>query len=141
MINQTEPKQQLCAASTEKKELCLKDCPQAKKQLAVALSMFYDTLKIYGKTPQQMESVTRLFKMALADYTYKQIQGALVYYAKNYSEMPAPADIVRIIERNGKPPFSDAVYVSISKKQPCERTADDWEYMRDYERFIIEGKM
>lgn len=119
--------------------LTLKESPEAKKQLAVALSLFYDGMKIYGKTPDQMESATKLFTFVLADYTYEQIQSALAYYAKHYNEMPAPADIATIIERGDKPPFDKAVYVSISKIDPCNRTSDEWAYMRDYERFMVGG--
>lgn len=121
------------------KALTLKECPEAKKQLAVALSMFYDTLKIFGKTPEQMESVTKMFRFVLADYTYEQIQGALAYYAKHYTEMPAPADIATIIDRGGKPPFDKAVYIAISKKHAEDRDKDEWAYMRDYERFMLTG--
>jgi hypothetical protein len=141
VINQSEQKKQSCAglANQEPKALTLRECPEAKKQLAVALSMFFDTLKIYGKTPDQMESVTRMFNFVLADYSYDQIQKALAYYAKNYNEMPAPSDIATIIERGGKPPFDKSVYVALSKTQPEHRTSDEWEYMRDYERFMISG--
>lgn len=101
--------------------------------------MFFDTLKVYGKTPDQMESVTKMFRFVLADYTYEQIRGALAYYAKHYTEMPTPADIATIIERGDKPPFDKAVYVAINKTDPCHRTSAEWAYMRDYERFMVEG--
>jgi hypothetical protein len=141
LVNQTKQKQQSCGELTDQKPqaLTLKESPEAKKQLAVALSMFYDTLKIYGKTPDQMESVTRMFNFVLADYSYEQIQTALAYYAKHNNEMPAPADIATIIERGGKPPFDKAVYVAISKTDPAHRTSEEWAYMRDYERFMVSG--
>lgn len=101
--------------------------------------MFYDTLKIYGKSPEQMENVTKMFSFVLADYSYDKIQGALVYYAKHYNEMPAPADIATIIERGHKPPFDKAVYVAMSKCDPCHRSSAEWAYMRDYEHFMITG--
>ena len=62
-----------------------------------------------------MESVTKLFMFALADYPTEKIVEAMAYYVKNYTDFPAPADIVQIIERGNKPPFDRAVYTTISK--------------------------
>lgn len=102
--------------------------------------MFFDTMKLYGKEPEQLDSVTRMFMFTLADYPYEKISEALRYYAKHYSEMPAPADIVTIIERGNKPPFDRSVYVTISKKDACQRTSEEWAYMRDYEAFQVRGQ-
>jgi hypothetical protein len=120
--------------------LTLVNDKKGKQDLAVALNMFYDTMKVYGKDAGQLESATKMFNFVLADYQYNKIRQALAYYARHYSEMPTPADIATIIERGNKPPFDKAVYTSISKKRPDERTGDDWEYMRDYERFMMEGR-
>ncbi len=54
--------------------------------------------------------------------------------------LPEPADIATIIERGNKPPFDKAVYVSISKKDMADRKSHEWQYMKDYERFIVTGK-
>lgn len=122
-----------------KTQLSLRDDPESKTRLNEALLMAFDALKTYGKEPEQLDSVKKLMHFALADYSWQQISEALRYYFKNNSEFPAPADLVQIIERGNKPPFDRAVYVSISKKQADQRTSDEWAYMRDYERWMLQG--
>ena len=102
--------------------------------------MFFDTMKLYGKEPEQLDSVTRMFMFVLADYPYEKISEALRFYSKHYNEMPAPADIVTIIERGNKPPFDKAVYAAISQIDARQRSSDEWAYMRDYERFMVRGQ-
>lgn len=101
--------------------------------------MAFDALKTYGKEPEQLESVKKLMHFALADYPWEKIRDALAYYFKHNSEFPAPADIVQIIERGNKPPFDKAVYTTISKKHPADRTSDEWAYMREYESWVLHG--
>lgn len=117
----------------------MKDDQKGKARVGEALSMFYDGLKVYGKDPESLENTTKLFYFVLADYPVQKIIDAFAYYLKHNSEMPAPADIATIIERGNKPPFDKAVYVSISKIDPCHRTSEEWAYMRDYEQFMIKG--
>lgn len=82
-----------------------------------------------------MEAVTKLFLFALSDYPTDKVIDAMAFYIRNYTDFPAPADIVQIIERGNKPPFDRAVYTTLSKKDPEFRTSDEWAYMRDYENF------
>lgn len=101
--------------------------------------MFFDALKTYGKQPAQLDAVTKLFLFSLSDYPVDKIIDAMAFYVRNYTDFPAPANIVQIIERGNKPPLDRAVYVTISKKPPEARTSDEWSYMREYERFSIDG--
>lgn len=117
----------------------MKSDPAGKKRIGEAIVLFHDALKTYGKQPEQMESVTKLFMFALADYPVEKIVEAMAYYVRNYTDFPSPADIVQIIERGNKPPFDRAVYTTISKKHPADRSSDEWAYMRSYERFMIDG--
>lgn len=117
----------------------MKSDPDGKKRVAQAISMVYDGLKVYGKEPEQLENAVKLFNFALADYPTQQIVDAFAYYVSNFSEFPAPADIVQIIRRKGKPPMDKTVYVAISKKDACSRTSEEWQYMRDYETWMLEG--
>lgn len=104
------------------------------------LLVCYDGLKVYGKDPEQLDNLNKLFQLVLADYPIESIEAAMRFYMKHNTEMPAPADIANIIERGNKPPFDRSVYVSISKKHAEDRRPSDWEYMRDYERFMISGR-
>ena len=120
-------------------QLSLRDDPESKTRLNEALLMAFDALKTYGKEPEQLDSVKKLMHFALADYPWPKIQAALAYYFKHNTEFPAPADIVQIIERGNKPPFDRAVYTSISKKHPADRSSEEWKYMRDYEDWNLNG--
>lgn len=141
------PPQRGQAASTNGQEISLqgttqillKDDSASKTRLNEALLMAFDALKTYGKEPEQLESVKKLMHFALADYPWEKIRDALAYYFKHNSEFPAPADIVQIIERGNKPPFDKAVYTTISKKHPADRTSDEWAYMREYESWVLHG--
>lgn len=117
----------------------MKADPAGKKRIGEAIVLFHDALKTYGKQPDQLESVVKLFHFALSDYPVEKIVEAMAYYVRNYTEFPAPADIVQIIERGNKPPFDRAVYTTMSKKHPADRSSDEWAYMRSYERFMIDG--
>lgn len=99
----------------------------------------FQALKLYGKEPETLEATVSMFQMVLADYPPEAIRKAFANYLKRHNEMPAPADIASLIERNGKPPLDRAVYVSISKKPAEDRTSTEWAYMRDYEKFAING--
>jgi len=108
-------------------------------QMAEILTQCFQALNLYGKEPEQLAAAIPLFQMVLSDYSIDQIRAAFIRWLKTNSTFPAPADIANLIERNGKPPLDRAVYVSISKKPGDQRTAKDWQYLRDYEEFMIHG--
>lgn len=135
-INQIEQKRQ-SPAPFEITSLPMRQDPQGKARVGEAVVLFYDALKTYGKQPEQMESVTKLFMFALADYPVQKIIDAMSFYVRHYTDFPAPADIVQIIERGNKPPLDRSVYVNLSKKQPDQRTSEEWAYMREYEAFQL----
>ncbi len=104
------------------------------------LAQCFQSLKTYGKEPEQLEAIIPMFMMVLADYPFDEIEQAFAFYLKTNNEMPAPSDIANIIERGGKPPFSQAVYSSASRKNPEDRTGAEWEYIEDYEKYHITGR-
>ena len=124
-------------------EVCprLCDSPEAQKILAVTLYDCFQTMPQFGKDPEALESMMRLFSSALAEFTGDQIVAAFAYFLKTFNGMPTPADIATIINRGGKPPFERTIYISIRQKPAEERTGDEWQYLRDYEKFIITGEM
>lgn len=99
----------------------------------------FQSLKVYGKEPEAFDAVCAMHMLVLGDYPMKQIREAFAKHLKNSNELPSPSDIANIIERGGKPPFEKAVYVSISKKMPEERSKSEWEYLQDYEYFQCTG--
>lgn len=117
----------------------MKDDPDGRVRLNEVLLMAFDALATYGKEPEQLDSVKKLMQFVLADFTIQQIREAFAYYFKNNNGFPEPADIAQIIIRGNKPPFDKAVYVNICRKPPENRDSDEWEYIRDYERFMLRG--
>ena len=86
-----------------------------------------------------MAAAIPLFQMVLGDYPIGQIKSAFITWLRTNDTFPAPANIVSLIRRGGKPPLSEAVYVSISRKPADQRTKDDWAYLSDYEDYIRKG--
>ena len=117
--------------------LCLRTDGAGQKALAVMLQQCFQTLRIYGKEPEALESVIAMFRLVLADYPVEKIINGFGVWLKRSNEMPTPADIAGIIDRGGKPPLERAVYVSIGKREPVTRTPEEWAYMRDYENYAI----
>lgn len=119
--------------------LSLRTDSDGQKALAVMLQQCFQTLRIYGKEPEALESVIAMFRLVLADYSVGAITDAFRIWLKRSNEMPTPADIASIIERGGKPPFERAVYVNLSRKAAEDRTSEEWAYMRDYEADRLAG--
>jgi chromosome condensin MukBEF MukE localization factor len=90
-------------------------------------------MKTYGKEPESLESILPLFQSALAEYPIEKITRALDIHASRSQEFPTRFDIVSLIKRNGKPPLSEAMYITISKKYGEDRTASEWQYVREFE--------
>lgn len=105
------------------------------------LAQSFQALKTYGKEPEQLEAIIPMFNMVLADYPYSAIEQAFSYYLRHNTEFPSPADIAQIIDRGGnKPPFERSVYVAITKKHGEDRSRAEWQYIKDYEQFIVTGR-
>ena len=128
----TEPKQQLCEQQSQV-GLPLKENAEGRQRLATLLYEYFQGMKTYGKDPESLEGIIALFNRTLASYPYEKVEMALTVHASRNAEFPTPADIVGLIKRNGKPPFSKEVYISISKKDPELRDPYDWKYLREYE--------
>ena len=101
------------------------------------LQQCFQTLRLYGKEPEALESVVAMFRLVLADYPVEKIIAGFVAWLKRSNEMPTPADIANVIERGGKPPLERVVYVAIAKRDAAMRTAEEWAYMRDYEAYAV----
>lgn len=112
-----------------------------RETLTVMLSQSFRALKLYGREPEDFDAINAMFQLVLSGYSIDKIKQAFAVYLKRHNELPAPADIVQIIERDGKPPLERSVYISISKKEPETRTPSDWSYMREYERYAKTGTL
>lgn len=121
------------------------------KTLAVILAQCFDTMKTFGKKPEQLKNAAALFSFALEDFTSEQVLSAFKWHLQHSTEMPTPADISNTIKRGNRPPLDKAVYTALIRKR--ERTTEKYsygtyddltdqerQYVADYELFHIEGK-
>lgn len=105
------------------------------------LQQCFQTLRLYGKEPEVLESVVAMFRLVLADYPVEKIIAGFGAWLKRSNEMPTPADIANIIDRGGKPPLERVVYVAIGQRDPVTRTSEEWAYMREFEAAVIAGDL
>lgn len=91
-VNPSEQERQQCEV------LCLKDDIEGQKKLTILLADCFDALNLYGKEPEQLESIIRIFKLVLSRFTWEVIEKAFKLYLNDADKMPTPADIVKIIE-------------------------------------------
>ena len=73
---------------------------RSKQQLAELLGQTCALQKAYGKTAEELETLVEGFSWALAEYPIDEITLAMAHYIKTASDIPAPADIIKIIERS-----------------------------------------
>ncbi len=123
----------LSSEGSKPSSLSLRTDDEGQKALAVMLQQCFQTLRVYGKEPEALESVIAMFRLVLADYSMEKITGAFRLWLGRNNEMPTPADIAGIIDRDGKPPLERAVYVAIGKRDPATRSSEEWAYMQAYE--------
>lgn len=69
-----------------------------KAQLAEILEQVCALQKAYGKTPEELETLVEGFAWALSEYKMYQIIRSMRKYVLSHSDIPAPADIIKIID-------------------------------------------
>lgn len=90
--------------------------------------------KLYGRDVANTETVIELFQKIMGKYPADKVIRAFEIWMERSQEFPTPSDIVNLIKRNGRPPLSKERYIAISKKDGEDRTQDDWQYMREYDK-------
>lgn len=65
--------------------------------------------KRYGESSDTMAAKLNWFKLMLADYDIDQIQSAFIQYAKTKDDIPAPANIIQLIENPLIASYDDVV--------------------------------
>lgn len=92
--------------------------------------------KKYGEDGGEMEYKDRGFQWLLKGYDIVEVQIAFEKYLRSNSDLPAPADIIAIIDH--KPVFSDTLYRAIKAKAKNDpyywHTDKERKYMKDYEK-------
>lgn len=76
--------------------------PSARKKQALAemLGRICVLQKTYGKTQAELETLVEGFAWILAEHELSDIRDAFKEYITRKSDIPAPADIIKIIEEN-----------------------------------------
>lgn len=120
--------------------LALRDDRESQANLAGMLAQCFDGLKLYGKTSDQLTNTVKLFRMTLAEFPFEKIENAFIKHLQMSDEMPTPASIVSLIQRNGKPPLNKEVYTTLSRKKDYTRSNEEDAYMKEYEDYHIKGE-
>lgn len=118
----------------------LRDDKESQANLAGMLAQCFDGLKLYGKTADQLTNTVKLFRMVLADFPFDKVERAFIKHLQMSDEMPTPASIVSLIQRDGKPPLNKEVYTALSRKKDYSRSHAEDAYMKEYEDFHINGE-
>ena len=102
--------------------------PQGMEWLARAIAQCCALQKAYGKTPAEVETLVDGFAMVLGEYPLEDVQQGFREYLKRNSTIPAPADIVNIIDPP-EPKYSTTMYMNLmSKKKKCDYLSMDEKY-------------
>lgn len=64
---------------------------------------------------------------------------ALETWLQRSQEFPTPADIIGLIQRNGKPPLKESDIITIRKKDGELRTPDEWAMLREWDKQQMAG--
>lgn len=107
-------------------------------QITGVISQVCDIQKTYGKIPGDLKTLVKGFLWILSDYPMPEIIRGIREYVLENSDIPAPADIKRIIDPPPPKPekLNAAVYVSIQKKKKNYEyiTPTEEAFLREFER-------
>ena len=114
--------------------------PDDKKTLAVVIGRIFDLQKQFGKTTGQIENIIEGFCWAMQRYPVERVIWGFSEYILKNSDMPTPADIVKIIDP--KPPEWKPDKSYYYKLQQLEKehgkyalNDDELDYCRRYEDY------
>ena len=112
----------------------LKEDMQGRKQLSCLVVQCFNTLDTYGKPPEAMESIVKIFHLILGRFSIKVVEEAFRAYLESNTVMPKPADIVKIIE----PPVAPLKWCKVTfleikrkKRENVFTTDEENQYCRD----------
>lgn len=95
----------------------------------------YESLNTYGKSPEQLEASIMLMQMILGRFDYETVREAFGVYLQNSSDMPRPADIIKIIE----PPIEKrkwcaTTFIDLRRQQREGQfmTKEEKQYIQDF---------
>lgn len=104
------------------------------------ITVCFDTLKTYGKTFEQLDSIIKLFELVLKEYDIKTIEEAFLRYVQSESEMPTPHDIIKIIDPSkNRLKWDSEVFKEIKRKMrdDCYVSEDEIKYCNNYMNHVL----
>lgn len=113
-----------------------------KATLALVLGQLFDAQKLYGKEPGQLRNAVELFSWVLADYPIERIVWGVGQYLKTRNDIPAPSDIVKIIDPEPpKKEWDKSFYIRLQQifrdQGPYGLNKEEFEYIRGYEENVL----
>lgn len=132
----TQPTAYLPTLKQDCSRLTLAEQPHAKAQVVRVIEDCFSLCKTYGKTSDDMAKMQRGFVTMLGNYPPEKIIKAFTTHVQRSEELPTLAGIISLIKRNGKPPLTEAYIVGLSRKNPEERTPQDWADLREWEALM-----
>ncbi len=134
-----ERNQQLTSSAKELNALALRDNREAQDRLDNMIAGCFVIQKLYGRQPENIEVINRTFHSTLSNYPAASVIRAFETWMQRSQEFPTPADIVSLIRRNGKPPLKESDIIAIRKKDGQDRTAEDWQLLKEWDAQQQEG--
>lgn len=107
---------------------------EGKKKLTLLVKSCYESLNTYGKSPEQLEATIMLMQMVLGRFSYEDVRKAFGIYLQKSSDMPKPADIVKIIE----PPIEERKWCATTFID-IKRRAREGQFITKDEKQYCEG--
>jgi hypothetical protein len=103
------------------------------EEIKSMVDICFDALDTYGKTPEQVHSIVKLFCTVFEGYPISKVRDAFRQWVKTSNKFPTPADIEKIIN----PPVIEwkpdwAAYTALKR-----RIQNDWYYPLSDEREFL----
>jgi len=83
-----------------------------KEQLTYLLSQACALQKAYGKTASEIETLVEGFNFILEDYVFQEIKDAMMVYIKTQHDVPAPSDLIKIMNEKRRLDNIDNIGIS-----------------------------
>lgn len=120
--------------SKARKSNALATCEEAKNEIRDIVSAITASGELYGKTKDNIVAGMQIIIRELAEVPAEKVVSAFKAHFRHSSRMPTVADIAGFIRRGGLPPLERSVYIRLAQKDPIERTSEDQEYIRLFEK-------
>lgn len=108
-------------------------------RLSVCLSQELIALRSYGKTGDDIPALTEAFLLKFKQHEPAKVIAAIEKWGiEGTGDFPTPPDINKIL--NPKPIYDKSVYLEmIARRKRNEERYGDSEYMRAYEKQVVNG--